>query len=161
MVQGCPHAQLSMDCLTWRIWNSIAGDSFPHNMAICPQADMDQPSVGHVHMGLAVCPADCGSLALGQVGKVLGIAGRCPQCREQGTRGRQETGSLCEALPELHIRLPQNESRSLLSGLPSLPLIWHGLPRMDQQQPFLVGCEALRLCLRNHFRGCWYLVTSL
>lgn len=48
----------------------------------------------------------------------------------------------CEALPELHVQLPQNESRSLSSGLLSFPLIWHGLPGMDGPQPFLVSCQA-------------------
>lgn len=47
----------------------------------------------------------------------------------------------CEALPELHIQLPQNESRSLSSGLLSFPLIWHSLPGMDGPQSFLVSCR--------------------
>lgn len=59
----------------------------------------------------------------------------------------------CEALPELHTQLPQYESRSLSSGLLSFPLIWHSLPRMDRQQPFLRSCQAPPGC---PFTGHWH-----
>lgn len=90
------------------------------------------------------CSQPCKCMACGQVDKLLGSSGPCPSHShpKQGAGGRgagRRPVQFCKALPELHIRLPQNESRSLLSGLSSLPLIWHGLSRMDQQQPFLVG----------------------
>lgn len=100
-------------------------------------------SLQRTRLGLAVHTAPEHQLT--SDGKAAGNSVMAPRvlCRGAGGRGGGWSPVCsCEALPELHIQLPQYESRSLSSGLLSFPLIWHSLPGMDRQQPFLMSCQA-------------------